>query len=171
MAFLHSTLGVLTSSQHYVNISVARDVYDIDHSSEYGQISPLRFTDALLSIYTSLKDGPDLGPTTTKARAQKAVIKMLQCGMTLADLDRLPLSVAAPLLEAIRTCQNSPPGNWTPDAYLFIGRSDLAKLLFNDVQESYDFGRKHDRRINSVRYLIFEAQPVITTKDTAAFIL
>ncbi|KAI5993715.1 hypothetical protein F5J12DRAFT_858509 [Pisolithus orientalis] len=41
-------------------------------------------------------------------------------------LDRLPLGIAAPLREAIRTCQLSPPGNWRSEHYELVGRRDLA---------------------------------------------
>jgi anaphase-promoting complex subunit 1 len=55
------------------------------------------------------------------------------------DLTKIPLGVAAPIYEAARTCQLSPPRNWSPAAYHAIGRNDLAvvphkgtNMLFND---------------------------------------
>jgi hypothetical protein len=54
-------------------------------------------------------------------------------------INRLPLGLAAPLREAARTCQLSPPSEWPLAAYRAIGRNDLATcatdapdMLFND---------------------------------------
>lgn len=139
MGFLHSSLGVLTSSQHYITPALAQTIYNSQPSYEYGSsTTALPMTESLLAIYASLKDSTDIGPSTTRARAQKAVLKLLECGLAVADLDTLPLSVAAPVMEAVRTAQNNPPSGWDRDAYELVGRGDLARMAELDGEEGGD---------------------------------
>jgi anaphase-promoting complex subunit 1 len=133
--FLHTSLGVLNSSQLYVGVELARDVYLATPSYEYGSLDALPMTTSLLAIYAALKDATDLSPGSTKERAQKTVLKILERGVSLDDINRFPLSIASPLLEAIRTVQNSPPPDWPLDAYVLIGRNDLAKMALGGSEE------------------------------------
>lgn len=133
--FLHTSLGVLSSSQFYVGVELARDVYRAVPSYEYGPLDALPMTTSLLAIYAALKDAADLSPSSTRERAHKTVLEMLERGVSLSDINRFPLSIASPLLEAIRTTQNSPPSDWPPNAYLLIGRNDLAKMALGDSEE------------------------------------
>lgn len=133
--FLHTSLGVLNSSQFYVGVELARDTYHATPSYEYGSLDGLPMTTSLLAIYAAFKDATDLGPGSTRERAQKTVLKILERGVSLADINRFPLSIASPLLEAIRTVQNSPPPEWPLDAYVLIGRNDLAKMALGGNEE------------------------------------
>lgn len=47
-------------------------------------------------------------------------------GWTLPDLDTLPTGMALPLLEAFQRCRSQPPTEWPPEAYILIGRDDMA---------------------------------------------
>lgn len=131
---------MLTSSQVYIGPKVALEIYRTSPSFEYGSLDALRLTNGLLAAYGALKDAPDLSPATAKDRAHKAILMLMERGITLADIHCLPISVASPLLEALRTAQNSPPSDWPPDAYLLVGRNDLAKMALGDIEESLSFG-------------------------------
>lgn len=145
--FLHTSLGVLNSSQFYVGVELARDVYHAVPSYEYGPLDALPMTTSLLAIYTALKDAADLSPGSTRERAHKTVLKILERGISLADINRLPLSIALPLLEAIRTAQNSPPPDWPPEAYALIGRDDLAKMALGDIEELPPVGDGYSQKL------------------------
>ncbi|UZJ54225.1 hypothetical protein CBS101457_003545 [Exobasidium rhododendri] len=70
------------------------------------------------------------GYATSHVKAAKGVVEsMLQLGIDRAELKRLPIAVALPLQEAIKTCQQEPPAYWNARAYRFIGREDLAKEI------------------------------------------
>lgn len=131
---------MLTSSQVYVGPKVAVDIYQASPSLEYGDLDALPLTNSLLAVYAALKDASDLTHMTAKERAHKTVLKLIERGISLTDIDCLPVSVAAPLLEALRTAQNSPPSDWSVEAYLLIGRSDLAKMALGDSEEPLTFG-------------------------------
>lgn len=147
--YLHTSLGVLTSSQTYVGFDMAREAYKAFPSLEYGSIDPTPITTSLLLAYAALKDGPDLSQNSARLRAHKTVMKILERNITLSILDGLPLSVSSPLLEAIRTCQNNPPYDWPPEAYLLIGRNDLAKLSAGDMAEALAYGESYLNRTSN----------------------
>lgn len=63
-------------------------------------------------------------------RAYGAVRYMLDEGLSATWITDLPLSVAVPILEAIRACRIA-PGNWAPEVYDFVGRQDLAHQASN----------------------------------------
>lgn len=162
MGFLHSSLGVLTSSQHYISLQLAKEIYNAQPSHEYGslpsltppsshsslrsshsRLHPLPLTYSLLAIYTSLKDSTELSPATARLRAHRAVHTLFtSTSLTISYLDYLPISVSAPIWEAVRTVQMSPPslsergsGSWEAWMLANIGREDLARMASDE-----DFG-------------------------------
>ncbi|KAL4443950.1 hypothetical protein ABPG75_011687 [Micractinium tetrahymenae] len=54
---------------------------------------------------------------------------------TLADLDALPFGVALPLRQCIQHCRSSPPNDWPEEAYVLIGRNDIAASMAAAEQE------------------------------------
>lgn len=99
-------------------------------SFAYGSIDPLSRTHHLNVIYRSLARGKDDG--NTRKRAEAALRLMATSGAPQDTImEHLPFGLALPLREAARTCQLSPAGDWTVEAYRIIGREDLAEGMSN----------------------------------------
>ena len=109
---------------------------DTTPSYSYGRLMPLKTLYRLTSIYRCLSDE---NPPEAQKKAENAIHWMVNSSIEPDFVDRLPLGIAAPIREAARTCQLSPPSNWSLAAYRTIGRNDLAAcatdapdILFND---------------------------------------
>jgi anaphase-promoting complex subunit 1 len=107
---------------------------DITPSYAYGRLLPFKTLNRLTSIYKCLSD--ESVPEAQK-RAENAVL--LLSTLRPDFVDRLPLGIAAPLREAARTCQLSPPSRWSVAAYRAVGRNDIIACatdapdnIFND---------------------------------------
>ncbi|KAF9219333.1 hypothetical protein BS17DRAFT_740882 [Gyrodon lividus] len=102
-------------------------LFDIRPSYAFGNVEPLVSLQRLTTAYLCLSDSSI--PTAQK-RAEMTVETLVRMWGTAKKgdlfLDSLPLGVAAPLREAIRTCQLSPPPHWQSEHYELIGRRDLA---------------------------------------------
>ncbi|KAI0688498.1 hypothetical protein BC835DRAFT_1284508 [Cytidiella melzeri] len=110
-------------------------------SFAFGRQDPLVRSHQINAIYDALADGNE----TTRKRAEMALRLLSRTGEGGYDLlSRLPIGLAMPLHEAIRTCQVSPAGEWHPSAYQFIGRHDLAE---NGLHRALDF----------IRHALFDA--------------
>jgi anaphase-promoting complex subunit 1 len=93
-------------------------------SFAYGRQDPLIRSHHLNALYDFLSDGKE----TTRKRAEAALRQLTRTAEGGYELlSHLPIGLAMPLHEAIRTCQVSPAGEWNPAAYQFIGRNDLAE--------------------------------------------
>lgn len=66
-------------------------------------------------------------PTTSVQ--ERMVLFMTDLGMTLEELECLPIGLSLPFREAIFHCRYNPPSDWPEEPYVLIGRQDLAKLL------------------------------------------
>ncbi|KAF9238387.1 hypothetical protein BU15DRAFT_88428 [Melanogaster broomeanus] len=102
-------------------------LFDIRPSYAFGKVEPLTSLQRLTTAYLCLSDSSI--PSAQK-RAEMTVETLVRMWGTAKKgnlfLDSLPLGIAAPLREAIRTCQLSPPPNWQSEHYELIGRRDLA---------------------------------------------
>lgn len=110
--------------------------FEITPSFAYGRLEPLTYLRQLTALYKCLADNK---VEESQKRAENAIHLMVTSNMGLEFLNNLPLGIAAPLREAARTCQLSPPGDWPLAAYRAIGRNDLAAcasdapdMLFSD---------------------------------------
>ncbi|KAJ3090790.1 Anaphase-promoting complex subunit 1 [Quaeritorhiza haematococci] len=65
--------------------------------------------------------------STTPCCEENVVMRMVREEFKLKELDCLPFGIALPLREAIRKCKKNPPGGWSPEAYVLVGREDLAE--------------------------------------------
>ncbi|KAI0358750.1 hypothetical protein OH77DRAFT_1518715 [Trametes cingulata] len=102
--------------------------FELEGSYAFGRADPLQRTCAMAALCKTLTDKYWEGKVLdTRSRAVAALQFMDVMHFRLQDLQRLPLGVAAPLREALRTCQLSPGGDWTVSAYQLIGRNDLAE--------------------------------------------
>jgi len=60
--------------------------------------------------------------------SERAVLGMVWFAFALQDLQTLPFGIAVPLREALHFCRSSPSGRWPADAYVLVGREDMAAL-------------------------------------------
>ena len=97
--------------------------FGITPSFAYGKVEPLAMLHKIGELYSCLANGE----RTTLQRAEDAIHLLVKDGDNGEEiLNDLPLGIAAPLREATRTCQLSPPFDWSVKAYQAIGRNDLA---------------------------------------------
>lgn len=86
-------------------------------------VEPCRLTTNILAVYDTI-----VAPSTSSLDSvANVVLAMVKNGISSNVLDRIPLGIAVPLHEIIRTCQSSPPMNLPADAYSLIRRPDLAQ--------------------------------------------
>lgn len=90
----------------------------------FGTQDPTSIVYSLKRLYDLLID-PAV-PTSHKRAENAITYLLLPGGPGMQLLDTLPLGLAAPLREAVRTCQLAPPGHWPADMFSQIGRKDLA---------------------------------------------
>ncbi|KAF9073847.1 hypothetical protein BDP27DRAFT_1215348 [Rhodocollybia butyracea] len=96
--------------------------FRITPSFAYGIADPLDAMKRLTLVYMKLAD-PEI--KRHSKRAENAVKQMVRTELGEEFIERLPLGIAAPLREAIRTCQMAPPPDWPMEAYNAIGRGDV----------------------------------------------
>ncbi|TPX70028.1 hypothetical protein SpCBS45565_g02063 [Spizellomyces sp. 'palustris'] len=101
--------------------------------------------------------------TSSKSSAAEGlVLEMLRQGLSKKDMSSLPLGVSLPILQALEECREDPPGNWTAEAYNFIGREDLAEQFDGTeavLTEITKLRFMKDRRIEEVRRMLQSATP------------
>lgn len=101
-------------------------IFQLEASLENGtSFNPLQRTHQLLTLYGLLVD--KTVPSSTR-RSEMAVQAMLAFRWSLREVEELAIGVASPIREALRTCQLSPPGDWPTEAYILVGRGDLARM-------------------------------------------
>ena len=64
------------------------------------------------------------------------VLALLFAGLTMLDMESLPVGVALPILDCISRCREAPPSSWSRAAYDIIGREDISRtraLLSNNL--------------------------------------
>ncbi|KAJ7597266.1 hypothetical protein C8J56DRAFT_882770 [Mycena floridula] len=101
---------------------------DMPLSFHYGRLDPLDALNKLTGVYKCLSNNQ---VASSQKRAENAIHLMVASGIDSRFLDRLPISIAAPLREAARTCQMVPPSDWPLEAYRAIGRDDVATSAFH----------------------------------------
>lgn len=105
-------------------------------SHAFGKIDPHPILREFTQLLTALSE---IKQSDGRKRAEATVLMMAQRQFGSDYLSLLPLAFSAPLREAARTCQLSPPPDWPIHAYEFVGRTDLTEsgkingeLIFND---------------------------------------
>ncbi|KZT44107.1 hypothetical protein SISSUDRAFT_1085652 [Sistotremastrum suecicum HHB10207 ss-3] len=92
----------------------------------------------LFSVYESFGEA---GNKEVRQRSEKTVERLVENDFTLEEVDDLPVGIASPIREAMRTCQMNPPGHWPLPAYHLLDRPDLARMSSNG-NESMNVARK-----------------------------
>ncbi|KAK0431648.1 hypothetical protein EV421DRAFT_2011785 [Armillaria borealis] len=136
--------------------------FNIRPAFAFGRKDPLESGAKLTEVYKCLADKT---VTQSQKRAENAVYFMVTSGIGPDFLDRLPLGLASPLREAIRTCQLMPPVHWPPSVYRAIGREDVAASAVHDpdilAKDGYrpikDFIKNAGRR-RTMSQIIVEAR-------------
>ncbi|KAI8994045.1 hypothetical protein BD414DRAFT_513664 [Trametes punicea] len=128
-AILYGQLNNPDWKLQWTSSSALAAQFGIEGSYAYGLWDPLRRTALLTSLCKILaeKGREGQGPDTTRSRAIAALRHMDIMQLKTEELEHLPLGIAAPLREALRTCQLAPSGDWPVSAYHLIGRNDLAE--------------------------------------------
>lgn len=107
-------------------------------SYAFGKYDMFKTQRDLESCYAPLAD---MDPTRdTRIRAIRAVCQIGNLWYMPEFLRYLPLAIAMPLREAIRTCQISPPADWVAEAYKFVGRNDLAQGAVSEGETFFKDG-------------------------------
>ncbi|KAL1675835.1 hypothetical protein EV122DRAFT_173564, partial [Schizophyllum commune] len=76
----------------------------------------------------------DSSDTTAQFRAEETVQFMHAMQLPLAWVDSLPIGIAAPIREALRTVQLAPPATWSLDLWNYVGRNDLAATAGDNIK-------------------------------------
>jgi anaphase-promoting complex subunit 1 len=120
-----------------------------------------------------------LAPSTAGKRAKAVVEGMLKHKIGVAELTRMPISLALPLRQAMKQCEKGTPSRWSAQAYLFVGRADLAKQITplsssdSDVLEDPNGHISsrlfpNDYRLREVKEMLQTSRPIATKGPEAA---
>jgi anaphase-promoting complex subunit 1 len=123
----------------------------------FGKIEPFTSLAQLTALYMCLAD--ETVPETDK-RAHNAVATMVRLNLNIQFLATVPVGLAAPIREAIRTCQHLPPPGWNSLAYRLVDRNDLAEAIAPSSDPMRNDGYLSIRDFN-VRFLIAHALYVL----------
>jgi anaphase-promoting complex subunit 1 len=124
-ALLYGRMSYPDWNVPWMNTHHITQLFSLTPSYAFGQVNPLANLQRINKLYTLLINPSD---APIQRRAESAVLELLngEEGGGMEFLERLPLGMAAPLREAMRTCQQAPPENWPANVYKAIGRNDLA---------------------------------------------
>ncbi|PWN51134.1 hypothetical protein IE53DRAFT_368325 [Violaceomyces palustris] len=111
-----------------------------------------KLTGQVLDVYGAMSESASdqrTGSLPQRDRnARRAVEKMVEVGLGTSEIGRLPMGVCLPLIEAIRSCQLSPPLDWPASAYLLIERVDLSRQVEPSLNEhSTDLSHRTDPKL------------------------
>ncbi|KAH8084916.1 hypothetical protein BXZ70DRAFT_995193 [Cristinia sonorae] len=100
--------------------------FGITPSFAFGQVDALIRMRRLHSVFVAMGDSK---VEDSRKRAENAIHLYSQFtqAATIDAIEDLPIGIAAPLKEAVRTSQLSPSGSWSAAVYKLIGRTDLAE--------------------------------------------
>lgn len=120
---------------------VITETFNNQASLEYGSVLPLEQFQGLYLVFRQLSD---IRAPTLHVRAEHAVVTFYQLFPSPGHLNTLPMGLAAPIREAIRTCMGSPPQGWNAHLLNFVGRNDLAATVTGPDLWTHGYrSRKH----------------------------
>ncbi|CAG8433353.1 1562_t:CDS:10 [Diversispora eburnea] len=91
------------------------------------------------------------------------ILEIVNVGYFIKDIDSLPFGIVVPLREAIRKCREKPPANWPGEAYILIGREDLAELSYGvPIGYIHTRGNKMEPKPQKVQRLLKSCDVVKT---------
>lgn len=92
--------------------------------------SPAELSARVVRYFQCLYSGES--DITYEARAESALLAMVEDGFSRVDLEALPFGVAIPLQDALISCRQNPKPSWPYRAFVLIGREDL--FDFNSLE-------------------------------------
>lgn len=95
-----------------------------DRSFALGRGDPLLNLREMVEFF---KPFTDSNLKDCRKRAEVAILQIVKAHRGGDYMNLIPVSLAAPLREAARTCQLSPPSDWPISAYELVGRNDLSE--------------------------------------------
>jgi anaphase-promoting complex subunit 1 len=116
------------NSMHWDHTRV-NDHFHVTPSFAFGRVEPLHALPILSQLYQSFGEREN---ETVQQRSEAVIEKLMDLRVPPRFLKYLTLGLEAPLKEASRTCQLSPPGGWGTEAYRVIGRDDMAESTRSD---------------------------------------
>ncbi|KAF0515978.1 putative Anaphase-promoting complex subunit 1 [Gigaspora margarita] len=94
------------------------------------------------------------------------ILEIVNIGYTINDIDALPCGLALPLREAIRKCREDPPSDWPGEAYILVGREDLAELTFGmPIGYIHARGNRMEMKPKNIMQIVESTIPPISPQD------
>ncbi|CAG8664779.1 1739_t:CDS:2, partial [Cetraspora pellucida] len=94
------------------------------------------------------------------------ILEIVNIGYTINDIDALPCGIALPLREAIRKCRENPPNDWPGEAYILVGREDLAELTFGmPIGYIHARGNRMEMKPKTIAQIVESTIPTISPQD------
>ncbi|TFK24896.1 anaphase promoting complex subunit 1 [Coprinopsis marcescibilis] len=137
MSFLYSVVtGIADPTTHWrTPMHIAKN-WEIKPAFAHDMVDPLADLHEVLSLFAILGDSKAPG---AQKRAEMAIHKLVT-GVGVDKIEMLPLGIALPLREALRTCQLAPPAHWPLPSYSQIGRNDLAASASDEPERMFTEG-------------------------------
>lgn len=160
-AYLSSALLALPKPQKaWVNVQDIPNQFSFPPPTEPIPLhDPFPLARQLTMVYDRIRDSRGL---SARDRAEQTVAAMVSVGLTSDVLRRVPFGVAAPLREALRTCQFYPPKDWSTEAYILIDRKDLAQMKAGGPPR---FGFGFGDAYSQMNHLVFHLSLSIFRKE------
>ncbi|CAG8511711.1 11496_t:CDS:2, partial [Dentiscutata heterogama] len=94
------------------------------------------------------------------------ILEIVNIGYTINDIEALPCGLALPLREAIRKCREDPPSDWPGEAYILVGREDLAELTFGmPIGYIHARGNRMEMKPKNIMQIVESTIPPISPQD------
>ncbi|EAU87599.1 anaphase promoting complex subunit 1 [Coprinopsis cinerea okayama7 len=165
VAMIHGMLsGATESKTPWISPWQIARIYHTKPTYAHDTLDPLADLHELLTLYGFLSDMK----TTGAQKRAEAAIHRLVTGIGVDKIDMLPLGIAAPLREALRTCQMAPPAHWPLPSYSQIGRNDLAASASEDPEETFNEGYKPAKEFMNPNKPRFTIDQIVKEVKTAA---
>eukprot|EP00516_Mucochytrium_quahogii_P003269 CAMPEP_0203751382 /NCGR_PEP_ID=MMETSP0098-20131031/5463_1 /ASSEMBLY_ACC=CAM_ASM_000208 /TAXON_ID=96639 /ORGANISM=" , Strain NY0313808BC1" /LENGTH=2329 /DNA_ID=CAMNT_0050641079 /DNA_START=277 /DNA_END=7263 /DNA_ORIENTATION=+ len=99
---------------------------------------------AIVSMGSSFSHWMDVHGYLAGNAAERTVLGMVWFGFTMQDLETLTFGLSIPLREALHYCRSNPSSRWPADAYVLVGREDMAALALAPAPPTCTFYQDDD---------------------------
>lgn len=115
------------------NLGVAGEIHKFKYEPSFLYGAPMhelaRNTAMARLAMAALSSSDGFPRGDTRKRAEQGILGLVRGQQHMPQVQSLPLSTMAPIMEAARTCQLAPPSKWPTAAYAMISRNDLSESL------------------------------------------